>query len=346
MKKIILILIVMMFVVFCACSVNEEPEVQEEPISEAEKTIWNIAGKDYELEVPAKTRMEFYEGGEMAVYTPSISDSPEVVDFSVLSGCDEITRLSVYISSETEKIVVPNIPNLEYCYFFSAFESPIGKIDLSAAEKIATIDIDALTEELIIGKGTESLILGKGFDLSKISGGENLKSITLHGGADLSLINEIGEIEKVYISGEGSDIGELENLKTLKRLSLIGTDFDLSKIKNLTMETLVLGDYIGQSTVDSIAGSETITDLHISDRSVTDIAVIEKMPNLKTILFTVDSVQDSSVTLWYNGTITEEMLDLLKTNVNKTPLKKFIQNGGEIYIFTDPNRATVSSTAE
>ena len=346
MKKVISILIVMMFGVFCGCSANEVPEIPGEQISEAEKTIWNIAGKDYELEVPAKTRMEFYEGGEMAVYTSSISDSPVVVDFSALSGCDEITRLSVYISSETEKIVVPNIPNLEYCYFFSALESPIGKIDLSAAEKVVTIDIDALPEELIIGNGTENLILGKGFDLSKISGGENLKSITLHGGADLSLIDGIGEIEKVYISGEGSDIGELENLKSMKRLSLIGTDFDLSGIKNLTMETLALGDYVGQGTVDSITGSETITDLHISDRKITDVTVIEKMPNLKTILLTVDSVQDSSITLWYNGTINEEMLDLLKTNVDKAPLKEFIQNGGEIYIFADPNRATVSSMAE
>jgi hypothetical protein len=50
--------------------------------------------------------------------------------------------------------------------------------------------------------------------------------------------------------------------------------------------------------------------------------------------------------LWYNGTINEEMLDLLKTNVDKAPLKEFIQNGGEIYIFADPNRATVSSMAE
>ena len=124
----------------------------------------------------------------MAVYTPSISEFPEAVDFSALSGCEEITRLLVYISSKTEKVIVPNMPNLEYCYFFSAFESPVGKIDLSATEKVATVDPDALTEELIIGKGTESLILGKGFDLSKISGGENLKSITLHSGADLSLI--------------------------------------------------------------------------------------------------------------------------------------------------------------
>ncbi len=341
MKKVVLILIVMMFGLFSACNSSEVPEIPEE-----EKAICNIAGKDYELKVPAKTRIEIYEGGEMAVYTPSISESPEVVDFSALSDCVEITRLSVYISSKTEKVIVPNMPNLEYCYFFSAFESPVGKVDLSATEKVATVDLDALTEELIIGKGTESLILGKGFDLSKISGGENLKSITLHGGADLSLIVGIGEIEKVYISGEGSDIGELENLKSMKRLSLIGTDFDLSKIETLSMETLVLGDYIGQNTVDSITGSETITDLHISDRNITDIAAIEKMPNLKTILLTVDGMQDGSITLWYNGTITEEMLDLLKTNVDKKPLEKFIQRGGEIYIFNDPNRANVLSLAE
>lgn len=309
-----------------------------------EKSVVTVDGKNYEVFVPEKTRFEIYEGGEMVVYTPSISESPEVVDFSGLSVCEGIKRLSVYISSETEKIVVPNMPNLEYCYFFSAFESPVGEIDLSAAEKVSTVDIDALPKELIIGKGTESLILGKGFDLSKISGGENLKSITIHGGADLSFIAGIGKIEKVYISGEGSDISELENLKSLKRLSLIGSDFDLSELKNLSVETLVLGDYIRQSTVDSISSSETITDLHLSDRNISDISVIEKMPNLKTILLTVDSIQDETVVLWHQGTITEEMLLLLKTNIEKEPLEKFIKNGGELYLIADPNRATVLSS--
>lgn len=343
MKKFLLVLVIILLALFCACSVNEVPENPEEPVF-SEKVVVTVDGKDYEVFVPEKTRFEIYEGGEMVVYTPSISESPEVVDFSGLSDCGDIIRLSVYISSETEKIVVPNMPNLEYCYFFSAFESPVGEIDLSAAEKVATVDIDALPEELIIGKGTESLILGKGFDLSKIAGGENLKSITLHGGADLSFIAGIGKIEKVYISGEGSDISELENLKSLKRLSLIGSDFDLSELKNLSVETLVLGDYIRQSTVDSISSSETITDLHLSDRNISDISVIEKMPNLKTILLTVDSIQDETVVLWHQGTITEEMLLLLKINIEKESLEKFIKNGGELYLIADPNRATVLSS--
>ena len=108
----------------------------------------------------------------------------------------------------------------------------------------------------------------------------------------------------------------------------------------------MLGDYIGQSSVDSITGSKTVTELQLSDRNITDISVIEKMPNLKTIFFTVAPVPHGSITLWYNGFITEEMLERLETNVDKTPLKKFIQNGGEIYILEDPNRAVVTSSAE
>ncbi len=349
MKKLLSILFALLML--CACGTedvpNDIPEITEKPIEEKEENVvFTIGGKDYEVDVPEKTRFENYEGGDVAVYTPSISEKPETVDLSGLSGCEEITRLSVYVSAKTDKVVVPNLPNLEYFYFFSAFENPVKTIDLSTAEKTSSVNIETPVEELIIGKGVENLNLGKGFDTSAISGGENIKSITLYGGADLSLLAKIGKIEKVYVSGEGSDIGKLKNLKSMKRLSIFGTDFDLSGIEALSMEKLVLGDYIGQSSVDSITGSETITELQLSDRNVTDISVIEKMPNLKTIFFTVASVPHGSVTLWYDGFITEEMLELLKTNVDKVSLKKFIQNGGELYILEDPNRAVVTSTAE
>lgn len=363
MKKLVAILLSMLML--CSCNAEEpaetpiekpqenirEENVPEEPAEETpapenEKVIWTIGGKDYEVDVPEKTRLENYEGGDIAIYTPSLLENPATVDLSGLSGCEEITRLSVYVSSETDKVRVPNLPNLEYFYFYSAFESPARRIDLSDAEKIMSLNIETPVEELILGKGTENLILGKGFDLSAISGGENIKSINLYGGADLSKLAEIGEIEKVYVSGEGSDIGELKNLKSMKRLSVFGTDFDLSGIEALSMENLVLGDYISQSSVDSITGSKTVTELQLSDRNITDISVIEKMPNLKTIFFTVAPVPHGSVTLWYNGFITEEMLERLETNVDKTPLKKFIQNGGEIYILEDPNRAVVTSSAE
>ena len=351
MKKLVAILLSMLML--CSCNVEDpaeipdekpqeniqEENVPEEPVEETpapenEKVIWTIGGKDYEVDVPEKTVFTDNGNGYYQVDTPSINENPLIVDLSALSGCEDIKELYVYVHADAESILIPKMPNLGALHIFG---TNAGIVDISGTEGIETIHLNISPAELKIGMGPKELSLDYGFDLSKLAGAKNIKSITLYGDNDLSLIADMGEVEKVYIIGEETNLGELENLKSLKYLSVYAMNPDFSSMENLTVESLVLGDITSKAFAESFVYSETIKELQLDDEYGSDASFIEKMPNLEKILLSVASIQDASI-VFMEEPITEEMLSLLETNLAKEPLKAFMEKGGEIYLFADWTR--------
>ena len=92
---------------------------------------------------------------------------------------------------------------------------------------------------------------------------------------------DIGEVEEVYLIGEGTDLSGLEKLKNLERLSLHYYTGDLSLAKDLTMETFVIENETTQEAVDTFTYSETVYELHLNDETMTKASkCIDKMIEL------------------------------------------------------------------
>lgn len=346
MKKLFALFFALLML--CACNAEEPAEIpdgkpqenipeepaEETPAPENEKVIWTIGGKDYEVNVPAKTVFTDNGNGYYQVDSPSINENPPVLDLTGLSGCEDIKELYVYANADAESILVPKMPNLEALHIFG---TNAEIVDVSETEGIETIHLVISPGELKIGMGPKEISLDYAFDLSKLAGAKNIKSITLYGDNDLSLLADIGEVEKVYIIGEETNLGELKNLKSLKRLSVYSMNIDFSPIENLTVESLVLGDISSKAFTDSFTYSETIKELNLDDEYVSDASFIEKMPNLEKIMLSVASIQDGAI-VFIEEPITVEMLSLMETNLEKEPLKAFMEKGGEIYLFADWTR--------
>ena len=338
MKRFVKSLFCALLCGFLLVGCGNETAQETQSVAEKEentKTIWNIGFEEYTVDVPEKTRIEVGIDGDVIIHTPSVYEVPQVVDLEGLSSCEYIKKLTIYVNGEAEKVYVPNLPNLESFYIYGL---NIKDFDISQNEGIKNAELWFKAENVNIGKGPEHIILDYYFDISKISGAENVKSILLHAEPDLSLLLNVGEIEKVYIVCGAENISAMENLKSLKRLYLNGYDFDfdLSEIEKLSLETLVFERDINQNSIDSFGSSETITELHINDYNLSDISFIKRIPNLKTILLSVGSLQDESVV--FMEVIDEEILSVLNTNVDKAPLEEFIKNGGELYLILDWTR--------
>lgn len=329
MKKFLLIFALLILVLFCACGREEVPE--KAPSSE--KVIWNIGGKDYEVFVPAKTRLEDDGNGDIEIHTPSLSEGA-TIDLSGLSGCEYIINFDVVLNTNTEKLVLPNLPNAQN---YNILGTEAEHIDASAAEGMENIQIIAEAHNVNLGKGPETLYLQFAPDISALAGAENIKSLTIPGGIDLSKIADIGEIEKLYLIGGKTNIGDLENLKSLKRLSVHSDECDFSGSEKLSMEILAIGPYVTQNALDSFSGSESVTELHLNDRSITNAEIIEKCLNLKKLFLTVDVFQDESI-VFRTEPLDIEKLSLLKTNIPKEQLEAFLEKGGEIIPVDDWSR--------
>lgn len=331
MKKILALFFVLLML--CACGANEPVSGNiEEPPSEQPKNgkvVVTIGGKDYEVNIPEKTRINDNSEGNIEILTSSLTEPGTVIDFSGLSGCEYINSLVIKLNGEGEKLILPDLPNLSYCEIYG--NAP-ELIDASAMKDYTTLSLsDVLPDKIDIGSGPESIVLGYGFDLSKLSGAENVKNVTIHGNADLSKIADMGEVESVYIFGENDNVADLENLKSLKKLSFQAFSGDLSGIGKLSMETLVLNSDITQETIDTLSESETVTELHINDEFITKSDFLDKLPNLKTLVLSVLSTSSFEA-------IDETQLESLETNIPKEALKAFMEKGGEIYLIYDWSR--------
>ena len=309
---------------------HETPNIQEESVS-SEKLVVTVDGIDYEVFVPEKTSFEDNGDGNITINTSSLSVGA-TVDLSGLSGCEYIINFDVVLNTNTEKLVLPALPNAQNYHILGA---EVNYIDASAAEGSENIQIIIEAHDIDLGKGPENLYLQYELDISALAGAENIKSITVHGNVDLSKIADIGEVEKVYVFGENDSVSGLENLKSLKKLSFQSFSGDLSGIGNLSMKTLVFNGDIKQKTLDTLTKSETVTDLHINDEFLTNSDFMEKFPNLEYLVLSVETLPEGTASL---DMITETQLDVLKTNLDKKPLEDFLKNGGGIYLVYDWSR--------
>lgn len=349
MKKFLLIFALLILVLFCACGAEKpivddaggislgepESEAEKEENTPAEKVVVTIEGKDYEVFVPAKTRFEYYEGGHMEIITPSISGVPVIVDLSGLSGCEDITSLFVTLMSETEKLVLPELPNLSGCQI-DGNNPGTPFIDAKGIEGCDNIYVNVVPSDMEIGKGPKTLELGYGIDLGMFAGSENVEAVLLHGETDLSKVADIGDVKEVYLIGEGTDLSGLEKLN-LERLSLHYYTGDLSLAKDLTMETLAIENETAQEAVDTFTYSETVYELHLNDETMTNLDILDKLPNLTVLLLIVDPIQPAEVPI--RDEITDvSQIELLETNLPKEKLKEFFQKGGTIHIMDDWSR--------
>lgn len=344
MKK--LFAIIFTILVLCSCGTEppaempyeEQEQITQQPegTSEEGKVIWTIDGADYEVDVPAKTRLEVYEGGQTKIITPSIAESPVTVDLSGLDGCEYITSLFVTLMSETESLILPKLPNISGCQI-DGNNPGTPFIDAKGIEGCEYVYINVVPSGMEIGKGPETLELGYGIDLGMVSDSENVKMVMLHGATDLSKVAEIGAVEGVYLVGEGADIGGLENLPSLIKLSFHYYNGDMSAAENLSMEVLVFGNETTQESVDTFTYSETVYELHLNDETMTNLDIIDKLPNLQVLLLSVDPIQPAEVPI--REEITDEsQINALETNLPKEKLLAFYRNGGMIFIMDDWSR--------
>ena len=348
MKKLFLILFLILSL--CACGAEEAPEIPEEntPVSEAgseaeseeavpaEKVIVTIDGIDYEVFVPAETRFEIYDGGQVEIITPKDYKVPAIVDLSGLSGCEYITSLFVTLMSETESLILPELPNISNCEI-DGYNPGNPVVDAVGIEGCGSLYVNIIPGDIEIGAGPMNLTLGYGFDLGMVAGSENVRMVMVHGENDLSKIAEIGPVAEVYLVGEGADLSGLENLKTLEKLSFHYYNGDLSLAGNLPMGVLVFENEISQETIDTFTYSETVYELQINDKFMTNLDILDKLPNLQTLVLSVDPIQPEEVAFW-EETTDKSKIDALVTNLPKEKLKAFLSKGGSLFIMDDWNR--------
>ena len=311
---------------------EEQEENDEEEPTKNKNVVFKIGEKDYTVNATAGTVIADNGNGSYQIDAPFSAKEPVNMDFSALAGCEEIKELYVYAHTDAKSIVVPKLPNLESLHIFGI---NVKILDVFGTGGIKDMHICLLPEELKIGAGPEMLTLDSDLDLAKLAGAKNIKSFTVYGDKNLSLVADIGEVEEIYIIGDEKNLGELKNLKSLKHLSVYGMGLDFSPIEDLTVETLVISDIATKDFIDSFTYSETLTELQMDDEFLYDASFLEKMPNLKKLLLIVSPEQDEAVTLWNETPLEKEIISMLKTNIPKEQLEAFVEKGGEIYLAAD-----------
>lgn len=255
---------------------------------------------------PAEINTGFFEG----VLTVKCYGNAGVLDLGDIEHQEEAESMEIYLDS-AEALVLPKFPNVK-------------NINIEITERVKSIDISA-AENL-----KQLTLLGK---TEKISLPEKLENISVYGQTDLSLFTDCESIKNVYILGI-TDIEALKLFRNLESVFIMVSGCNLTSLNEASFSELRLSN-VTDDDVAAIGGCPVKT-LQISDETLTDIGFIKKLPNLETVFFEVSSGENPYVTTFMEPG--EEELDNLKTPVDVSVLKEFIENGGTVYLKTDPNR--------
>ncbi len=238
------------------------------------------------------------------------SENADFSDLSAVENPDEIENLEIYLNSGDE-LVLPKFANAKNLYI--EITESVKSLDISALENLEQFTLFGKTEELSLPEKLESVSVYGQTDLSLFCGCESIRNIYVLGVTDLESLQLFANLESVFVMVSGCDLSPLNNVS-----------FSELRLSNVTDEDLA-----------AIDGCPAVT-LQISDETVSDLSVIERMPNLEVLFLTVASGENPYVTAFMEPG--DEDLDELATPVDISLLKEFIKNDGTLYLMTDPNR--------
>lgn len=232
-------------------------------------------------------------------------------DFDSMDNKNEVETIEIYLNESAKAVKLPEFPNVRNINV--EIEGELKVLDISALENLKEFTLLGKTEELILPKNTESISTYGQTDLSLFSVCENIRNVHILGVTNLEPLEKFSALESVFIMSSGNDLSPLNKI-AFSKLRLSGvTDKELNAIDGCVIDTL-----------------------QISDKTISDLSVLERLPNLKVLFLTVSSGKNQAVTTFIEPT--EEELDKLETSVDVSVLKEFLRNDGTLYLVDDPNR--------
>ncbi len=232
-------------------------------------------------------------------------------------------------------------------------ECPVGTLSLpQAAVESCTVELSAVKSldfskltagevQMVLSAAPEALIFGSVQSLSCEGFAPDVASLQalpvrelgLTEAQPLDFVAEMSSLEHLRLTGSGWELAPLAQ-SGLLRLSLSRCGGDLSVLTQSSIEHLILPD-ASTETVTSLAGMASLHTLQVSDAAAQDLAVLETLPNLETLFLNVAS-QSAAIG---NGEFKDAaLLDELETPIPLEQLKSFLQRGGTLWLYQDPNR--------
>ena len=279
--------------------------------------------------------------------------APESWDF--LASLTALETLQISLAAGTDPAELPldgyALPALKSLQISA--ECPVGTLSLpQAAVESCTVELSAVKSldfskltagevQMVLSAAPETLIFGSVQSLSCEGFAPDVASLQALPVSELSLteaqpldfVAEMSSLEHLRLSGSGWELAPLAQ-SGLLRLSLSRCGGDLSMLTQSSIEHLILPD-ASTETVASLAGMASLHTLQVSDAAAQDLAVLETLPNLETLFLNVAS-QSAAIG---NGELKDAaLLDELETPIPLEQLKSFLQRGGTLWLYQDPNR--------
>lgn len=279
--------------------------------------------------------------------------APESWDF--LASLTALETLQISLAAGTDPAELPldgyALPALKSLQISA--EGPVGTLSLpQAAVESCTVELSAVKSlgfskltagevQMVLSAAPETLTFGSVQNLSCEGFAPDaaslqalpVRELSLTEAQPLDFVAEMSSLEHLRLSGSGWELAPLAQ-SGLLRLSLSHCGGDLSVLTQSSIEHLILPD-ASTETVASLAGMASLHTLQVSDAAAQDLAVLETLPNLETLFLNVAS-QSAAIG---NGELKDAaLLDELETPIPLEQLKSFLQRGGTLWLYQDPNR--------
>lgn len=305
MKNILVLMLFFVLFFSSACNKVLDEEYSNNLTSEElNKNETEVIYDDYEL---IENNLSFANGTLIARY----SENTDLSDLNNLEYCEEVTHLKLYLNESRETMILTNLPNV--VNLTVEIQGIVKSLDISSLNSLKQVTLLGSIEEIKMPQNVESISVDGKTNFKVLSNCKNLKNIEILGLTNLEDLQIFENLESVSIRVSGCDLSQLNNISFSKlRLSNV-TDEELAVINGCPVDTL-----------------------QIDDETVLDLEIIERLPNLKVLFFTIASSENPYVTTFMEPT--NEDIDKLVTPADVSILKQFINDGGTLYLMTDPNR--------
>ena len=269
---------------------------------------FKLAGSEYKLALPESARLEYADGA----VTLTLPNGAGDVDLTPLASLDGLSSVSV--------------------------NSPGGAIGSLKLPGCASAGVDAAALGRIEApEGLELLEFNGELGSAKLPA--SLRSL-ICSGCDLSVFASLVALESLTVS-RGADLAPLRDYAALKSLTVMRTNedepFDLSVLKDVTVNVLRLGGEVSASELESAAGAE-FRSLQLSDEVFDDLSVLDEFKVLNTLMLTVSDDQSEELRPFLGASaLTPEHIALLNTPIPKDQLIAFSERG-DVYAFPEAGR--------
>lgn len=305
MKNILVLMLVFVLFFSSACNKVQDEEYSNNLSSEElNKNETEVIYDDHEL---IEKNLSFVDGTLTARY----SENTDLSDLNNLEYCEEVVHLKLYLNESHETMILTNLPNV--VNLTVEVQGVAKHLDISSLNSLKQVTLLGSIEEIKMPQNVESISVDGKTNFKVLSNCENLKNIEILGLTNLEDLKLFENLESVSIKVSGCDLSQLNDISFSKLMLSNINDEELTVINGCLVDTL-----------------------QIDDENVMDLGIIERLPNLKVLFFTIASSENPYVTTFMEPT--NEDIDKLVTPADVSILKQFISDGGTLYLMTDPNR--------